>query len=63
MNPEIHYIDRRCCDGACYDRTRKRKDRAKKCRSIVSEVDPLSSLLLCRFSIVHFGEDLFQAHL
>jgi hypothetical protein len=62
MNTNVHPRDRSCCEGACNDSTRKRKDRAKKRSSIVSAVDPISSPVLCRFSIVHFGEDLFQVH-
>jgi hypothetical protein len=34
LNPEIHHRDRTYCDDACYDRTRKREDRAKKRSSL-----------------------------
>jgi hypothetical protein len=29
LNPEIHHRDRTYCENACYDRTRKRRQRAK----------------------------------
>jgi hypothetical protein len=34
FNPDIHHRNRRFCEGACYDRTRKREDRAKKRSSL-----------------------------
>src|SRR5215204_2824155 len=34
FNPDIHHRNRRYCEDACYERTRKREDRAKKRSSL-----------------------------
>jgi hypothetical protein len=33
FDPDIHHRDRRYCEEACYERTRKRDERAKKRKS------------------------------